>query len=137
MFETWHKMIAMLQSGLEVRKVITHRLPVERFLEGFEIMRRGDSGQDRARLDVTVAGRLVKGFGGDPFGAPKEEAAEAALTHVRDRRRLSELEVHPATTALRVERGTHRLRQRRNEVYGCCAVVRIHVLSEASQFRQT
>ncbi len=45
MFETWHKMIAMLESGLAVRKVITHRLPVEHFLEGFEIMRRGDSGK--------------------------------------------------------------------------------------------
>jgi threonine 3-dehydrogenase len=45
MFETWHKMIAMLESGLDVRKVITHRLPAERFLEGFEIMRRGESGK--------------------------------------------------------------------------------------------
>ena len=45
MFETWHKMIAMLESGLDVRKVITHRLPAEKFLEGFEIMRRGESGK--------------------------------------------------------------------------------------------
>ena len=45
MFETWHKMIAMLESGLDVRKVITHRLPASRFLEGFETMRRGDSGK--------------------------------------------------------------------------------------------
>ena len=45
MFETWHKMIAMLESGLDVRKVITHRLPADRFLEGFEIMRRGESGK--------------------------------------------------------------------------------------------
>ncbi len=45
MFETWHKMIAMLESGLDVRKVITHRLPASRFLEGFEIMRRGESGK--------------------------------------------------------------------------------------------
>jgi threonine 3-dehydrogenase len=45
MFETWHKMIAMLESGLAIRKVITHRLPAERFLEGFEIMRRGESGK--------------------------------------------------------------------------------------------
>ncbi len=45
MFETWHKMIAMLESGLDIRKVVTHRLPVERFREGFEIMRRGDSGK--------------------------------------------------------------------------------------------
>jgi threonine 3-dehydrogenase len=45
MFETWHKMIAMLESGLDVRKVITHRLSASRFLEGFEIMRRGESGK--------------------------------------------------------------------------------------------
>ena len=45
MFETWHKMIAMLESGLDVRKVITHRLPAGKFLEGFEIMRRGESGK--------------------------------------------------------------------------------------------
>ena len=45
MFETWHKIIAMLESGLDVRKVITHRLPASRFLEGFETMRRGDSGK--------------------------------------------------------------------------------------------
>ena len=45
MFETWHKMIAMLQSGLNVRKVITHRLPADDFLNGFETMRRGDCGK--------------------------------------------------------------------------------------------
>jgi len=45
MFETWHKMIAMLESGLDVRKVITHRLPASRYLEGFETMRRGDCGK--------------------------------------------------------------------------------------------
>jgi threonine 3-dehydrogenase len=45
MFETWHRMIAMLESGLAVRKVITHRLPTDEFLEGFEIMSRGDCGK--------------------------------------------------------------------------------------------
>jgi threonine 3-dehydrogenase len=45
MFETWHKMIAMLQSGLDVRKVITHRLPVRNFRDGFETMRAGQSGK--------------------------------------------------------------------------------------------
>jgi threonine 3-dehydrogenase len=45
MFETWHKMIAMLQSGLDVRKVITHRLPARDFLAGFETMRTGKSGK--------------------------------------------------------------------------------------------
>ncbi len=45
MFETWHKMIAMLQSGLDVRKVVTHRLPASDFLAGFETMRRGECGK--------------------------------------------------------------------------------------------
>lgn len=44
-FETWYKMIAMLENGLDVRRVITHRLPVARFHEGFEIMRSGLSGK--------------------------------------------------------------------------------------------
>ena len=45
MFETWHKMLAMLQSGLDVRKVITHRLPAPDFNAGFEAMRSGASGK--------------------------------------------------------------------------------------------
>jgi threonine 3-dehydrogenase len=44
-FETWYKMIAMLENGLDVRKVITHRLPADRFAEGFEIMRSGAAGK--------------------------------------------------------------------------------------------
>ena len=53
MFETWHKMIAMLESGLDVRKVITHRLPASEFREGFETVRRGDGG--KVVLDWTEA----------------------------------------------------------------------------------
>jgi threonine 3-dehydrogenase len=45
MFETWYKMSAMLQSGLNIRPVITHRLPVADFREGFEIMGSGQSGK--------------------------------------------------------------------------------------------
>lgn len=44
-FETWYKMIAMLENGLDISRVITHRLPVDRFAEGFEIMRSGKSGK--------------------------------------------------------------------------------------------
>ena len=44
-FETWYKMIAMLENGLDVRKVITHRFPVSRFEEGFAVMRSGASGK--------------------------------------------------------------------------------------------
>src|SRR6266436_5606276 len=45
MFETWYKMSSMLQSGLDVRPVITHRLGINDYLEGFEIMKSGKSGK--------------------------------------------------------------------------------------------
>jgi len=45
MFETWYKMSSMLQSGLDIRPVITHRLPITDFREGFEIMGSGQSGK--------------------------------------------------------------------------------------------
>ena len=45
MFETWYKMSSMLQSGLDIGPVITHRLPVEDYREGFEIMGSGRSGK--------------------------------------------------------------------------------------------
>ncbi len=45
MFETWYKMTAMLQSGLNIAPVITHRLPVDRYIEGFEIMKSGQCGK--------------------------------------------------------------------------------------------
>ncbi len=44
-FETWYKMIAMLQNGLDIRRVITHRFPVDDFRAGFEAMRSGRSGK--------------------------------------------------------------------------------------------
>ncbi len=45
MFETWYKMTSMLQSGLDISAVVTHRLPVDDFLEGFKAMREGTSGK--------------------------------------------------------------------------------------------
>lgn len=45
MFETWYKMAAMLQSGLDVSPIITHRFPVDDFQKGFEIMASGQSGK--------------------------------------------------------------------------------------------
>ncbi|MEO1152786.1 MAG: L-threonine 3-dehydrogenase [Pseudomonadota bacterium] len=44
-FETWYKMIAMLENGLDVRGVITHRFAVDDFEQGFEVMRSGSSGK--------------------------------------------------------------------------------------------
>jgi len=45
MFETWYKMIAMLQNGLDVSKVITHRFSVDDFGQGFAAMKSGQSGK--------------------------------------------------------------------------------------------
>jgi len=45
MFETWYKMASMLQSGLDISGVITHRLPIEEFQTGFETMASGHSGK--------------------------------------------------------------------------------------------
>ena len=44
-FETWYKMIAMLENGLNIRPVITHRFAADDFVQGFEIMRSGNSGK--------------------------------------------------------------------------------------------
>lgn len=45
MYETWYKMIAMLQSGLDVSPIITHRLKIDEFETGFETMASGQSGK--------------------------------------------------------------------------------------------
>ena len=44
-FETWYKMIAMLQNGLDVSRVITHRFGVDDFEQGFAAMKSGQSGK--------------------------------------------------------------------------------------------
>jgi threonine 3-dehydrogenase len=44
-FETWYKMIAMLQNGLDVSKVITHRFAAEDFEAAFLAMKSGKSGK--------------------------------------------------------------------------------------------
>ena len=45
MFETWYKMQVMVQSGLDVSPVITHRFSYTDFKEGFELMNSGNSGK--------------------------------------------------------------------------------------------
>jgi threonine 3-dehydrogenase len=42
MFETWYKMSSLLLSGLNISDVISHRLPIDRFQEGFDLMRSGE-----------------------------------------------------------------------------------------------
>jgi threonine 3-dehydrogenase len=45
MFETWYKMISMLQSGLDISAILTHHYHVDDYQEAFEVMRSGQSGK--------------------------------------------------------------------------------------------
>jgi threonine 3-dehydrogenase len=45
MYETWYMMSVMLQSGLDIRPVITHRLHYTEFEKAFEVMKSGQSGK--------------------------------------------------------------------------------------------
>jgi threonine 3-dehydrogenase len=45
MYETWYKMTVMLESGLDIRPVITHRFHFSEFEKGFEAMTSGQSGK--------------------------------------------------------------------------------------------
>jgi threonine 3-dehydrogenase len=43
MFETWYKMTSMLQSGLDITPVITHRMGIDQYEEAFATMRDGQA----------------------------------------------------------------------------------------------
>ena len=45
MYETWYKMTVMLQSGLDIEPIITHRMPYTEFQAGFDAMLSGKSGK--------------------------------------------------------------------------------------------
>ncbi len=45
MYETWYQMKVLLQSGLDLSPVITHRMPYTEFEDGFEAMLSGKSGK--------------------------------------------------------------------------------------------
>jgi threonine 3-dehydrogenase len=45
MYETWYKMTVMLESGLNLKPVITHRFKWSEFEKGFEAMRSGEAGK--------------------------------------------------------------------------------------------
>ncbi len=45
MYETWYKMTVMLESGLDIKPVITHRFDYLDFAEAFELMKSGNSGK--------------------------------------------------------------------------------------------
>jgi threonine 3-dehydrogenase len=54
MFETWYKMTVMLESGLDISPIITHRFSWRDFEKGFDVMRTGEAG--KVILDWSDAG---------------------------------------------------------------------------------
>jgi len=52
MYETWYQMSVLLESGLDIKPVITHRFGADEFEKGFEVMQTGMSG--KVVLDWTV-----------------------------------------------------------------------------------
>jgi threonine 3-dehydrogenase len=45
MYETWYKMTVMLESGLDIKPIITHRFHFTDFEKGFQVMKTGQSGK--------------------------------------------------------------------------------------------
>jgi len=45
MFETWYKMASLIQAGLDISPIITHRYAIDEFQKGFDVMRSGLSGK--------------------------------------------------------------------------------------------
>jgi threonine 3-dehydrogenase len=45
MYETWYKMSVMLQSGLDIAPIITHRFHYSEFQKGFDVMASGECGK--------------------------------------------------------------------------------------------
>jgi len=45
MFETWYKMASLLQSGLDLAPIVTHRFAIEEFQQGFDTVASGVSGK--------------------------------------------------------------------------------------------
>ena len=45
MYETWYKMSVMVDNGLDIAPIITHRFSIDEFQQGFDIMRSGESGK--------------------------------------------------------------------------------------------
>ena len=45
MYETWYKMTQMLKSGLDISKVLTHRIAIDDYEQAFKIIESGDCGK--------------------------------------------------------------------------------------------
>ncbi|MEM8863475.1 MAG: L-threonine 3-dehydrogenase, partial [Chloroflexota bacterium] len=56
MFDTWYKMLAMIESGLNLEPLITHHYSASDFEKGFDAMRSGNSGKVILHWDRDLVG---------------------------------------------------------------------------------
>ena len=83
MYETWYAMTVMLQSGLDISPVITHRFPLRRIRAGLRCRRERRERQGRARLGAVMFEGVREQFQGE-----LDEIAAAGLGKQRARDRL-------------------------------------------------
>ena len=76
MYETWYMMTVMLQSGLDIAPVITHRFPAERFEDAFAAIR---SRRDRQGAPVLGRGSVTSETVRPALAAELEEIRGAGL----------------------------------------------------------
>ncbi len=43
--QTWYRLAGLFRAGLDIRPVVTHQLPLERFAEGFDLVAKGLCGK--------------------------------------------------------------------------------------------
>lgn len=60
MFETWYKMIAMLEGGLDISPILTHSYAIDDFQQAFDIMRSGQSGKVTLDWELGSDPRILK-----------------------------------------------------------------------------
>ena len=61
MYETWYKMTVMLESGLDIKPVITHRFHYTEFEKGFEVMHKRPIRQSGSKLAIGLDPELEVG----------------------------------------------------------------------------
>ena len=65
LFETWYRMEAFILSGFDLDQFITHRLPVEEYEQGFEVMNAKECGKVSSGFEIGDVGNGAEQCGGD------------------------------------------------------------------------
>ena len=102
MFETWYKMAALLQAGLDITPVITHHFPIQEFQRGFETMGSGQSGKvilDWSTLQLTHRARAPETSGRRRSSRRSGCRARSCATSARARAARARTHAPPAAPA--------------------------------------